>query len=102
MRQTTQRDAKTFSSAAHNPSFSDRPNPRRVGPRYFEQESVIRPTVFRSRIRLFSGNFLAGCRAILEEIPMTWFLLAWAYLIAGEITVLLALADDEATASVQW
>jgi len=39
---------------------------------------------------------------MLEEIPMTWFLLAWVYLIAGEITVLLALADDDATASVQW
>ena len=37
---------------------------------------------------------------MLEEIPMTVFLLAWAYLIAGEITALLALADDDATARV--
>jgi hypothetical protein len=39
---------------------------------------------------------------MLEEIPMSWFLLGWAYLVAGEITALLALTDEEATARVQW
>jgi hypothetical protein len=35
-------------------------------------------------------------------IPMSWFLFFWAYLVAGEITALLALTDEAATASVQW
>jgi hypothetical protein len=33
---------------------------------------------------------------------MSWFLLAWAYLVAGEITALLALADEETSTHVQW
>ena len=33
---------------------------------------------------------------------MSWFILFWAYLVAGEITALLALSDEDATASVQW
>jgi len=36
------------------------------------------------------------------EVPMSWLLLVWVYLIAGEITAVLALSDEDATDGVQW
>ena len=33
---------------------------------------------------------------------MSWPILSWAYLIAGEISALLALSDEDAAAGVQW